>query len=133
MRPLLARRKLPVVVGGLLGWIHHEDAAAATVAALEHGRAGQAYNLVDQTPATWQQMFSAMANGLGAPPPRKVPGWVFRLAAPLLAKVGIDTSMRVSNAKARAELGWDPMYPTYREGIAAMAAGVRGSTRDGAN
>jgi hypothetical protein len=52
MRNQLASRKVPVASGGLLGWIHHEDAVAATVAALEHGRGGQAYNLVDDRPAT---------------------------------------------------------------------------------
>ena len=55
--------------GGLLGWVHHDDAAAATVAALEHGRAGQAYNIVDDQPATWEDVFTTMAAALGAPPP----------------------------------------------------------------
>ena len=66
MRSLLARRGLPVAKGGLLGWIHHQDAAAATVAALEHGRPGQAYNLVDDLPATWREVYSTMARAFGA-------------------------------------------------------------------
>jgi nucleoside-diphosphate-sugar epimerase len=121
LRPLLARRGLPVARGGVLGWIHHEDAAAATVAALERGRAGQAYNLVDDLPATWQEVYTAMAEAFGAPPPRQVPRWLFRLAAPYVASFAIDTSMRVSNVKAKAELGWRPAYPTYRDGIRAAA------------
>jgi nucleoside-diphosphate-sugar epimerase len=122
MRALLARRGLPVARGGVLGWIHHTDAAAATVAALEHGRPGQAYNLVDDLPATWQEVYTAMAQALGTPPPRRIPRWLFRLAAPYVASFAVDTSMRVANAKAKTELGWQPTFPTYHDGIRAMAA-----------
>jgi len=122
MRALLAKRGLPVATGGVLGWIHHQDAVAATVAALEHGRAGQAYNLVDDLPATWQEVFTAMAEAFGAPPPRKLPTWLFRLVAPYVASFAIETSMRVSNAKAQTELGWRPMFPTYHEGIQALVS-----------
>jgi hypothetical protein len=108
--------------GGVLGWVHHEDAAAATVAALERGRPGQAYNLVDDLPATWQEVYTAMAEAFGAPPPRRLPRWLFRLAAPYVASFAIDTSMRVSNAKAKAELGWRPAYRTYHDGIGAAAS-----------
>ena len=121
-RALLARRGLPVARGGLLGWIHHEDAAAATVAALEQGRPGEAYNLVDDLPATWQEVFTAMARAFGVPRPRRLPRWLFRLAAPYVASFVVGTSMRVSNAKATAELGWRPLYPNYRVGVHAMAA-----------
>ena len=122
MRALLARRGLPVARGGVLGWIHHTDAAAATVAALEHGRPGQAYHLVDDLPATWQEVYTAMAQALGTPPPRRIPRWLFRLAAPYVASFAVDTSMRVANAKAKTELGWQPTFPTYHDGIRAMAA-----------
>ena len=122
MHALLARRGLPVARGGVLGWIHHEDAAAATVAALEHGRPGQAYNLVDDLPATWQEVYTAMAEALGTPPPRRVPRWLFRLAAPYVASFAIDTSMRVANAKAKRELGWRPRFATYHHGVRASSA-----------
>jgi nucleoside-diphosphate-sugar epimerase len=125
LRIQLTSRKVPVVSGGTLGWIHHEDAAAATVAALEHGRAGQAYNLVDDWPATWEEMFTAMARAFGAPPPWKLPRWVFRRVAPYVATFAMDTSMRVSPAKAHTELGWRPAFSTYRDGIADMVAAVR--------
>src|SRR5512133_342943 len=125
MRTLLASRKLPVTSGGTLGWIHHEDAAAATVAALEYGRGGQAYNLVDDRPATWEEVVRAMARAFGAPPPWKLPQWAFRLIAPLIASVAVDTSVRVSSAKAHAELNWRPAFPTYLEGIADMVSVVR--------
>ena len=121
-RALLNKRGLPVARGGLLGWVHHDDAAAATVAALEHGRAGQAYNIVDDEPATWEDVFTTMATALGAPPPRRVPRWVFRLVAPYVATFAVDTSMRVANQLAARELGWRPAFRTFREGIAAMAA-----------
>ena len=125
MRDTLAKRGVPVASGGLLGWVHHLDAAAATVAALEKGRAGQAYNIVDDLPATWQDVFDAMASGFGAPPPRHLPHWLLRLVAPYIASVAIDTSMRVSNAKANTELHWKPQFRTYQEGIAAMVSATR--------
>jgi nucleoside-diphosphate-sugar epimerase len=120
-RAALAKRAIPVARGGLLGWIHHEDAAVATVAALERGQAGNAYNIVDDRPATWKEVFTAMAQELGTPPPRNLPRWVLRLVAPYVTSFAFDTSMRVSNAKAKHELGWSPKYPTYQEGIAAVA------------
>jgi nucleoside-diphosphate-sugar epimerase len=95
------------------------------VAALEHGRPGQAYNLVDDLPATWQEVYTAMARPLGTPPPRRIPRWLFRLAAPYVASFAVDTSMRVANAKAKTELGRQPTFPTYHDGIRAMAAAAR--------
>jgi nucleoside-diphosphate-sugar epimerase len=123
IRPMLAKRRVPVAAGGPLGWIHHLDAAAATVAALERGRPGQAYNVVDDQPATWNEIFTAMAAAFGAPPPRRVPHWLLRLLAPYVGMVIVDTSLRVSNAKAKTELGWQPRFRNYREGIAAMVSG----------
>jgi nucleoside-diphosphate-sugar epimerase len=119
MRAMLARRRLPVSSGGLLGWVHHEDAAAATVAALESGRPGNAYNVVDDEPATWREVFTAMARAYGTPSPPRLPAWLFRLVAPYVASFAVDTSMRVSNAKAKEELDWKPAFPSYRDGIAA--------------
>jgi nucleoside-diphosphate-sugar epimerase len=122
MRAMLAKRGAPVVAGGLLGWVHHYDAAAATVAALENGRPGQAYNVVDDQPATWREVITTMARAFGAPTPLRVPKWLLRLFASYIAKVAGDTSMRVSNAKAKQELGWRPQFQTFRDGIAAMVA-----------
>jgi len=122
LRALLARRGVPVARGGVLGWVHHQDAVGATVAALEHGRAGQAYNVVDDRPASWLEVVSAMAKAFGAPPPRRLPGFVLRLFAPYVASFVVGASMQVSNAKAKAELGWHPAFPTYHEGIQAMVS-----------
>ncbi len=124
IRPMLAKRAVPVASGGLLAWVHHLDAAAATVAALERGRPGQAYNIVDDQPATWSEVFTAMAAAFGAPPPRHLPRWLLHLFAPYLAAVMTDTSIRASNAKAKTELGWQPRFRDYREGIAAMVSGA---------
>lgn len=111
--------KLPVPRGGgrTMPWIHLADAASATVAALEKGTAGQAYNIVDDIPVTWGEMFTEHARAAGAKPPRALPNWIIRMAAPYFAALMIETSMRVSNAKAKAELGWTPSLPSHREGI----------------
>ena len=126
MQPMLKRRRLPVVAGGLLDWVHHDDAVMATVAALERGRASRAYNIVDDQPATWREVFTAMAEAFGAPRPRVLPRWLLRIAAPYAARVAVGTSMRVSNASAKRELGWQPRFRSYHEGIRAMAAAADG-------
>jgi nucleoside-diphosphate-sugar epimerase len=122
LRPLLARRKVPVAPGGVLGWLHHDDAVTATVAALERGRPGQAYNLVHDQPATWAEVLTAIADAVDAAPPRHIPAWMFRLVAPYIASFAIDSTLRVSNQKAKEELDWTPQYPTYHDGVAAIRA-----------
>lgn len=118
-RQQLEARKIPVPTKGerLLAWIHVDDAVSATVAALERGRPAAAYNVVDDQAVSWKDMFTATAEALGAPAPRRLPPWMIRLAAPYAAAMMLDTSMRVANAKARAELGWKPGYETYRDGM----------------
>src|SRR6266545_4557307 len=109
--------------GGFATFIYLEDAAAATVAALEKGRAGQAYNIVDDEPVRWADYLDALAAELGVRRPWRVPTWMLR-AIPYLHTI-MTTSMRVSNAKARRELGWAPAVSTYREGIPLMAKASR--------
>ncbi|MFF5973407.1 NAD-dependent epimerase/dehydratase family protein [Streptomyces sp. NPDC012769] len=116
------RLPVPRDGGGTMSWIHLSDAAAATVAAMERGRAGQAYNIVDDEPVTWGRMFDEHARAAGTRPPRRLPGWALRPAAPYFATLMIDTSLRASNARAKAELGWKPAFPTYREGVRAPRA-----------
>jgi nucleoside-diphosphate-sugar epimerase len=122
---MLRRRRLPVLRngGGPLSWIYLEDAVAATVAALEKGRPGQAYNVVDDQPATWGEFMEAMASTFGAPSPLAVPRWALRLAP--YAYTMMTSTMRVSNAKAKRELGWAPSQPTYRQGIEKVAESLR--------
>jgi nucleoside-diphosphate-sugar epimerase len=106
--------------------IYVEDAAAATVAALERGRPGEAYNVVDDEPVAWGEFFGAVAKAFGAPPPREVPRWVFRFLP--YARAMMLGDHRLSNAKAKRELLWMPSAPTYREGISQLvqALGERG-------
>jgi nucleoside-diphosphate-sugar epimerase len=122
---LVRKRRLPVPSsgGGLSNFIYLDDAAAATVAALEKGRAGQAYNIVDDEPVRWSDFLDTLAAEFGARRPRRVPTWLFR-AIPYLHTI-MSTSMRVSNAKAKRELGWAPAVPTYREGIRLIANASR--------
>jgi nucleoside-diphosphate-sugar epimerase len=122
---LVRKRRVPVPSsgGGFVSFIYLEDAAAATVAALEKGRAGQAYNIVDDEPVRWADYLDRLAAELGARRPWRVPTWMLR-PVPYLHTI-MTTSMRVSNAKARRELGWAPAVPTYREGIPLVAKASR--------
>ncbi|WP_446666384.1 NAD-dependent epimerase/dehydratase family protein [Flexivirga sp. B27] len=115
MAGLLRDRKVPVPRhgGGELGWVHLDDATSATVAALENGSAGSAYNIVDDDPASWRTVMMRLARTYGAPPPRALPTWAFRLAAPYVRSM-LDTSLRASTAKARLELGWSPAHTSTR-------------------
>jgi nucleoside-diphosphate-sugar epimerase len=121
MREMLTGRKIPVPRSGerQLAWIHLEDAVSATVAALEHGLPRAAYNIVDDAPVSWRDLFVRTAEALGAPAPRQLPDWLIRSAAPYVGAM-LSTSMRVSNARAREQLGWAPSYPTYRDGLQAL-------------
>jgi nucleoside-diphosphate-sugar epimerase len=121
MVALARRRMLPVVRGdrSLLPCIHDEDAVSATLAALERGTPGSVYDIVDDRPVSMTEIVRAMAEYSGARSPLAVPAWVPRLLAPFMATM---TSMRLplSNARARAELGWHPAFPTWRDGLAKM-------------
>ncbi len=114
------KRRNPIVGKGEgnFSFIHIEDAAAAYVAALDHGAAG-VYNVVDDEPAPLCEWLPAYAEVLGAKPPRRVPAWLARLVAGKdLASAAVE--MRgASNAKAKRELGWQPAHPSWRQGFAA--------------
>jgi nucleoside-diphosphate-sugar epimerase len=120
MADMLRRRILPVVRGGgEIPFVHHEDAASATVAALERGDPGTVYNVVDDTPATFRELIERVAAARGTPRPLTVPRWVLQAGAPYAASLYSGLSMRVSNARAAEGLGWRPRYPSVREGVAA--------------
>jgi nucleoside-diphosphate-sugar epimerase len=116
---MVQARKFPLVGGGTGMWsfIHTDDAASATLAALERGRPGEIYNVVDDEPAPVREWLPALADMIGAKPPRHVPTWLARrLAGP--ATVMMMTDARgASNAKARAELDWVPSHRSWREGF----------------
>ncbi|SCL59801.1 NAD-dependent epimerase/dehydratase family protein [Micromonospora chersina] len=120
---LVRKRRLPVPSsGGFANFIYLDDAAAATVAGLEKGRAGQAYNIVDDEPVRWGDYLDTLAAAFGARRPWRVPSWMLRPIP--YAHAMMTTSMRVSNAKAKRELGWAPGVPTYREGIPLIARAI---------
>jgi nucleoside-diphosphate-sugar epimerase len=113
-------RQYPIVGdgGGITSWIHLDDAAAATVLALEHD--GPAiYNIVDDEPAPVREWLPVMAEALGAEPPRHFPVWLARLFAGDAAVVMGTDARGASNSKAKRELGWTPRYPSWRQGFAA--------------
>ncbi len=116
---MVRKRKFPLVGDGSGVWsfIHTDDAATATLAALERGRPGEIYNVVDDEPAPVREWLPALADAVGAKPPRHVPTWLARrLAGP--ATVMMMTSSRgASNAKARAELDWVPSHRSWRDGF----------------
>ena len=121
MIQLIRRRMLPVVRHdpGLLPLIHLEDAISATIAALDRAPTGSAYDIVDDHPASFSEVVAGMARQMGAPRPFAVPQWVPRLVSPYMAGF-MSIRLPLSNAKARAELGWAPRYPSWREGVTGI-------------
>jgi nucleoside-diphosphate-sugar epimerase len=98
-------------------FIHVDDAASATVAAIERGAPG-AYNIVDDEPAPAREWMPLVAELIGAKKPRRVPAWLARLVAGHVAD-GATMLPPVSNAKAKAQLGWRLRYPSWRDGFRA--------------
>jgi nucleoside-diphosphate-sugar epimerase len=115
---LVRRRMFPVIRGdrGLLPCIHLDDAVSATLAALESGPAGSAYDIVDDCPVSMSDIVVEIARQTGSPVPFALPLWIPRLLAPYMSGL-LALRLPLSNAKALAELGWRPAYPSYREGI----------------
>ena len=111
-------RKFPVPGDGAGVWslVHIEDAAAATVAAIEHGEPG-IYNVTDDEPAPVREWVPGLADAIGAKPPRRLPGWIARLALGPAGFALMNESRGALNGKARRELGWVPAHPTWREGL----------------
>jgi nucleoside-diphosphate-sugar epimerase len=102
--------------GAVWSFVHIDDVAGATVAALERGAPG-IYNIVDDEPATVAEWLPALAEAVGAPNPRRVPEFVARLATGPHG-VAMMTQIRgATNAKAKRELGWQPRHPSWREGF----------------
>jgi len=114
------KRQLPMIGSGVgvSSFIHLEDAAAATVLALEHGRPG-IYHIVDDEPAAMRDWLPVLAQVLDAQPPRHAPLWLARLIGGEGAVMMGTQARGASNAKAKQELGWTPRYSSWREGFAA--------------
>jgi nucleoside-diphosphate-sugar epimerase len=112
------RRRYPIVGRGTgtFSFVHVDDAAAATVAAAERGASG-VYNVVDDEPARLREWLPVYAESLGAPRPWRVPAFIVRLAAGK-ELLGMATALRgAANAKAKRELGWQPVHGSWREGF----------------
>jgi 2-alkyl-3-oxoalkanoate reductase len=112
------KRRLPVVGkgNGTYSFVHVEDAASATLAALEHGAPG-IYNVSDDEPAPMREWVPVFAEAVGAKKPRRVPVWLVRLVAGAGAAAMAASVRGASNAKIKRELGWQPRYPSWRQGF----------------
>jgi nucleoside-diphosphate-sugar epimerase len=121
MIEMVRKRRLPVVRGdaGQLPVIHIDDAVSATVQALEAGRPGASYDIVDDRAVSLTEIVEGLARFTGSPAPLRVPQWLPRLVAPYMARM-TSIRMPLSNADAKAELGWHLKYPTMRDGFAGM-------------
>jgi nucleoside-diphosphate-sugar epimerase len=116
---LVRKRRFPIVGsgGGFTSHIHIDDAATATVEAIERGEPG-IYNVVDDEPAPLREWLPVLATALGAKPPRHIPRWLGRLAAGEAATLMMTEVRGASNAKAKREFGWQLRYPSWRQGFA---------------
>jgi nucleoside-diphosphate-sugar epimerase len=120
MIDLIRRRRMPLIGdgGGWWSFLHVEDAASATVAAVDRGAPGNIYNVVDDDPAQVKEWLPALAAMLGARPPLHVPAWIGRLVAGE-HMVSMMTQVRAgSNDKVKRGLGWRPAHPSWRAGFA---------------
>ena len=122
----IRRRRLPLIGdgGGWWSFVHVEDVAVATLAAVERGAAG-IYNIVDDEPAPVREWLPALAQMAGAKSPRRVPTFVARMLAGSAVVAMMTESRAGSNAKAKRELGWQPRHPSWRQGFAEVIAAQR--------
>ena len=120
---MIRKRQFPLVgdAAGVWSFLHTDDLATATLAAIEHGRPGEIYNIVDDEPAPVKEWLPFLSQQLGAKPPRRLPAWLVRLVASPAAVAMMTESRGASNAKAKAELGWNPTHPSWRKGFTANA------------
>jgi 2-alkyl-3-oxoalkanoate reductase len=112
------RRRLPIIGDGSGVWsfVHVDDVAAATVAALERGEPG-IYNVADDDPAPAREWIPAYAEALGAKRPRRVPTFLVRMVAGQYAAYLARDLRGASNEKAKRELGFEPRWPSWRQGF----------------
>ena len=115
---LVRKRQYPLVGDGAghSSWLHLDDAASATVLAVEQNATG-VFNIVDDEPAAARDWLPYLAECAGAKPPMRVPTWVARPLAGGVAVIMMTEGRAFSNAKARRELGWELRYPSWRQGF----------------
>jgi 2-alkyl-3-oxoalkanoate reductase len=118
------KRQFPIVGKGqgMMSYVHLRDAAAATVAALDRGRG--IYNVVDDDPAPAREWLPVYAQAIGARRPLRIPAWIARLVAGGMIARAATELRGASNAKAKAELGWQPSIPSWREGFTTALDGA---------
>ncbi len=116
---LLRKRRFPLVGSGAgySSWLHLDDAAGAAVLAVQQQAAG-VFNIADDEPAPASQWLPRLASCAGAKPPIRVPKWVARMLAGDVAVLMMTEGRGFANAKARQQLGWQPRYPSWRQGFA---------------
>ena len=121
---MMRKRRVPVIGGGTGIWsfIEITDAAAATLAAIDRGEPG-VYNVADSDPAPVAEWLPYLAKVVGAKPPLRLPAWLARLLAGEFVVDQMTNWRGASNEKARKELGWEPRYPSWREGFRAWVSG----------
>jgi nucleoside-diphosphate-sugar epimerase len=118
----IRHRRVPLIGDGAGWWsfVHVDDAASATVAAVDRGEAGNIYNIADDEPAQVRDWLPGLAEMLGARPPLHLPAWIGRLLAGE-HMVSMMTQVRAaSNAKAKKDLDWQPAHPSWREGFSEV-------------
>lgn len=113
--------------GQVFSRIHVDDIASGLAASIARPRAGASYNLCDDEPAPSHEVNAFAAQLVGMPPPKPVAFDDADLTP--AARRFWSENKRVSNALAKAELGWRPQYPTYREGLTAILAAEVESSR----
>ncbi len=120
----LRKRRVPVAAGatGVTPWVHIEDAAAAVVAAVERGRSGSIYNVAEDESLALGDFLRCLAKAARAPAPLTVPPFVIGLVAPYLKTIMLDSQIRLSNARAKSELGWTPRFRSPLEGLPPTVA-----------
>ena len=120
---LVRKRMFPLVgtARGYCSWVHLDDAASATVLAVEQ-RAKGLFNIVDDEPAPASEWLPYLAEVAGAKPPMRIPTWLARLVAGATPVIMMTEGRGFSNAKAKRELGWELRYPSWRQGFKAELA-----------
>jgi nucleoside-diphosphate-sugar epimerase len=115
---LIRKRQFPLVgdSAGYSSWLHLDDAASAAVLAVEQNATG-VFNIVDDEPAPASQWLPYLAACAGARRPMRVPKWLARLLAGDVAVIMMTEGRGFSNAKAKRELGWQPRFPSWRQGF----------------
>ncbi len=110
------RMFVPAGLSGVGPFVHNEDAAAAIVAAIERPNVSRIYNVVDDRAISMGEFIAQLAAAVSAPAPKTVPAWVVKMMAPVIALMA-SARLPLDNAKAKRELGWNPLYPTVADGL----------------